>query len=124
MNPIYAENLNNTHFPGTETATVGPILWQDERPDAALEVVHRALRGGEPGTARLRLMQLTENAQADVVRRLSAEDTASLARGLSNYALARICERLPDADVHEILESLPAFKRRGVEMILVHRRNR
>ncbi|WP_038053901.1 hypothetical protein [Thioalkalivibrio sp. ALJ1] len=124
MNPIYAEHLNNNHFPGMDAGAVAPILWRDERPDAALELVSRALQGGEPGTARLRLMRLTEDAQAHVVRQLPAEDVGRLARGLSNYALARICERLPNADVHGILESLPAFKRRGVEMILVHRRNR
>ncbi|WP_019625423.1 hypothetical protein [Thioalkalivibrio sp. ALJT] len=124
MNPIYAEHLNNNHFPGMDAGAVAPILWRDERPDAALELVSRALQGGEPGTARLRLMRLTEDAQAHVVRQLPAEDVGRLARGLSNYALARICERLPQSGVREILEAIPPFKRQGVEMILAHRCNR
>ena len=123
MHPNYAGTGHPAHVSGHEAATAAPILWRDERPDVALEVVHRALRGGEPGTARLRLMQLTENAQADVMRGLPPEDVVRLARGLSNYSLATICERLSASTVRMILRSIPAFKRHGVEAILAHRRH-
>ncbi|TVP78356.1 hypothetical protein [Thioalkalivibrio sp.] len=123
MNQMYAGAGHPAHVSGREAVTAAPILWRDERPDAALEVVHRALRGGEPGTARLRLMQLTETAQAHVMHRLPPEDAARLAHGLSNYSVAMICERLPASSARAILQSMPPFKRQGVEVILAHRRN-
>ncbi|AHE99973.1 hypothetical protein [Thioalkalivibrio paradoxus] len=123
MNQLYAGTGTPAHYSAHEAVTAAPILWRDERPDAAFEVVRRALRSGEAGTGRLRLMQLTGSVQADVMRQLPLEDAAHLARGLSNYALATICERLPASTARPILRSLPDFKRQGVEMILAHRRN-
>ncbi|TVP85455.1 MAG: hypothetical protein EA347_09885 [Thioalkalivibrio sp.] len=123
MNQMHAGAGHPAHVSGREAVTAAPILWHDARPDAALEVVHRALRGGEPGTARLRLMQLAENAQADVMQRLPQDAAVRLARGLSNYSLATICERLPASSARAILRSMPPFKRQGVDVILAHRRN-
>ena len=123
MNQLYTETGRSAQTFGRETASVSQIIWHDERSDAALEMVRRALHGGESGTARLRLMQLTEHAQADVMRQLPPEDAAALARGLSNYSLATICERLPTSNVRSILQSIPAFKRQGIEVILAHRRH-
>lgn len=67
MNQRYAGIGHPTHSFAREAVSAVPILWRDERPDVERESMHRVLCGREPGTARLPLMQLTENAQVDAI---------------------------------------------------------
>lgn len=96
--------------------------WHDQPTDPAIEPVRTACRMGEFGTARLRFLRLAEASQIRTLEHIAMGDAIRLASGLPSYTLARLCEHLPDALGRSILRGLPDGKRRGVAVILDHRR--
>lgn len=103
-----------------ESAVPG-VHWADMRPDPAVAGIQGALEGGQLAAARMRFLNLTERAQAEVLGALDPHSVARLADRLPSHGLARACEQLPAGVRREVLDALPAGKRHGVGVILDHR---
>ncbi|OOG23440.1 hypothetical protein B1C78_11285 [Thioalkalivibrio denitrificans] len=101
-------------------------LWRqvDAAIDMDVDTVSAAMRKGAIGTARLRFLRLAEQSQIRVLERIDTRDAVRLAGGLPTYTVARLYERLPRKLGKAIVQALPEGKRRGVVVILNHRRQR
>jgi hypothetical protein len=99
-------------------------LWKpvDTAIDADVDTVSSAMRDGAFGTARLRFLRLAEQSQIRVLECIQVKDAVRLAGGLPAYTVARLYERLPRERGRAIIQALPEGKRRGVVVILNHRR--
>ena len=99
-------------------------LWQrvDTTIDTEVATVSSAMSKGAFGTARLRFLRLAEQSQIRVLERIEVKDAVRLAGGLPTYTVARLYERLPRKLGKAIVQALPEGKRRGIVVILNHRR--
>lgn len=98
--------------------------WQqvDTTVDTEVATVRSAMSEGAFGTARLRFLRLTEQSQIRVLERIEVREAVRLAGGLPAYTVARLYERLPRKLGKTIVQALPEAKRRGIVVILNHRR--
>lgn len=106
--------------PQLPSSATRPLADADQ--DHSATQVRQAVDLGEHRVARLGLLKLSDQAQAELVQQLPPSEVVRLTQGLNNYSVANLCERLPNAMVQMILRALPKFKRHGVEIILAHRR--